>query len=80
MLLKQTDDQEEQKALLALQSLDKEALERMHSELLAPYNMDFKSMPLEVMRKVFTITTILRKQKGGPPRTKAPAMRDEDIF
>lgn len=87
MLVNKTEtlDPEEKESLLALERLSKEELEAEHSRLLATCigpdgRQDFKSIALPVLRKVFTITAILRKQKGGPPRTKAPAMRDEDIF
>jgi hypothetical protein len=74
------EDQEEQKELLALENLSKDELETMHSQLLAEHKQDYKNIPIRALRKIFAIIRILRKQKGGPPRTKAPAMRDEDIF
>jgi hypothetical protein len=74
------EDLEEQKELLALENLSKEELETLQSQLIAENKQDYKNMSLRTLRKIFAIIRILRKQKGGPPRTKAPPMRDEDIF
>lgn len=79
-------DEAEQKELLALEALSKEELEAEHSRILADAprgpdgSRDFKAFNDATLRRVLTIVTIMRKQKGGPPRTKAPPTRDEDIF